>query len=368
MKYNLQFFAQEGPGGEKTEEPTAKKLDDARKEGQVAKSQEANAAILLMGLFLSLKIFIGYIGNGLLEQMNYIFNNIDKFVKDDFNRNVAATLLQDGLITIVKIAAPVFLIGLVFAFVINIFQVKWKITWKPLKPKGNKINPISGFKKIISKDKIFDLLKAIAKIGIISIVVFSKLKDEWKMLYLLYDMELQQGVLYIGNLVIDLGLTISAVYLILGLADYIYQKFKFKKDMRMTKQEIKDEYKQTEGDPQIKGRIKQKMREVSQKRMMQSLPEADVVITNPTHYACAIKYDKDVSDAPILLAKGADILAAKIKDIAKENKVEIVENKPLARMLYYNVDVGDQIPPELYQMTAEVLAYVYGLKGNSTGM
>lgn len=318
-----------------------------------------------MGLFVSLKVFIGYIGNSLLEQFNFIYGNIDKIVQDDFERNMATALLQDGLLSILKIGAPVFIIGVLLSFGISVAQVKWKPTLKPLKPKFDKFNPISGFKKIFSKDKIFDLIKAVAKILLISLVVYNKLKDEWGMIGTLYDMDLLQGIAYIGDTVINVGISISAVYLILGIADYFYQKFKFKKDMKMTKQEVKDEFKQTEGDPQIKGRIRQKMREVSQRRMMQSLPEADVVITNPTHYACAIKYDKDVSEAPILIAKGADYLAQKIKDIAKDNKIEIVENKPLARMLYFNVEIGNQIPPELYQMTAEVLAYVYSLKGKT---
>ena len=318
-----------------------------------------------MGLFVSVKVFIGYMGNSFVEQFYFIYSNIHKFVAEDFSRNIAASLLSDGLLAILKISAPIFLFGLLLSFAVNVLQVKWQITLKPLKPKLNKFNPITGFKKIFSTDKVFDLIKSIAKILIIGVVVYNSLKDEWEMIGQLYDMNLGQGIAYIGDTVINVGISISAVYMILGVADYIYQKRKFKKDMMMTKQEIKDEYKQTEGDPQIKGRIRQKMREVSQKRMMQKLPEADVVITNPTHYACAIKYEKDVTDAPVLIAKGADYLAHKIKDIAKENQIEIVENKPLARMLYFNVEIGDQIPPELYQMTAEVLAYVYGLKNKT---
>ena len=166
----------------------------------------------------------------------------------------------------------------------------------------------------------------------------------------------------VGDIIINLGMQISAVFMLIGLADLFYQKRKFKKDMRMTKQEVKDEFKQSEGDPQIKSRIRQKMREASQQRMMQQLPTADVVITNPTHFACALKYDKERSEAPILIAKGADYVAGKIKEVAKENKIPIVENKPLARMLYFNVDLDEEIPGELYQMVAEVLAYVYSLK------
>lgn len=342
-----------------------KKLTDARKEGQVAKSQELANAALLMGMFLSIKLFVGFMANSFLKQFRFIYENIDKYVQDDFHRTTYIALFRDGLLQILLICAPIFVFGALISFVINVFQVKWKVTAKPLKPKFNKFNPVSGFKKMFSKDKLFDLVKSIAKILLIGLVAYNRLKDEQQMIGKLYSMELVPAVLYIGDIVINTGILISVVYMLIGLADFIYQKFKFKKDMRMTKQEVKDEYKQTEGDPQIKGRIKQKMREAAQRRMMQSLPEADVVITNPTHYACAIKYDKDTNDAPILLAKGADILAQKIKDIAKENKVEIVENKPLARMLYFNVEIGDQIPPELYQMTAEVLAYVYSLKGEN---
>lgn len=178
----------------------------------------------------------------------------------------------------------------------------------------------------------------------------------------MYDFNLPQAISYIGDFIINLGIKLSFFYLIIGVVDYVYQKLKFKKDLRMSKQEVKDEYKQQEGDPQVKGRIKSKMREVSQRRMMQKLPEADVVITNPTHFACAIRYDKEKSQAPVLIAKGADYLAQKIKEVAREHEIPIVENKPLARMLYYNVDLDEEIPRELYQMTAEVLAYVYKLK------
>ena len=165
------------------------------------------------------------------------------------------------------------------------------------------------------------------------------------------------------RIVTDLGIRIAAVYMVIAFADFAYQKYKFAKDMKMTKQEVKDEYKQSEGDPQIKGKIRQKMREASQRRMMQDLPKADVVITNPTHYAVAIKYDPEVAEAPTVLAKGEDYLAQRIKEIARENHVEIVENKPLARMLYANVEVGEAVPPELYQAVAEVLAFVYHLQG-----
>ena len=362
LPYQLQFFAKEGSGGEKSEEATSKKLIDARKEGQVARSNEIITASALTAFFIVLKVFIGYISKKILENFHNTYRSIEKVTNEEFTSVIAHGLLTDAIATILWITIPVFLTGMVVTFVVILYQVKWKVSGKTVKPKFNKLNPISGFKKIFSMSKIFELLIAIVKILVISYVAYSTLKDEWPTLLKLYDIHLEQAVLLIGNLVINLGLKISFFLILIGFADIIFQKLKFKKEMRMTKQEVKDEYKQSEGDPQIKGKIRNKMREASQRRMMKALPQADVVITNPTHFAAAIKYDKQTSEAPILVAKGADYLAQKIKEIAKENHIEIVENKPLARMLYYNVEIDSEIPPELYQMTAEVLAYVYGLK------
>lgn len=363
LRYNLQFFA--GEGADKTEEPTAKKLNDARGEGQVARSQELTTASGLAILFVTLKFFLGFFGQQFINSFNKIYMNIDKLAKDDFSVVTAESILFDTFISIIIISLPILIAAFIVSFVVVLAQVKWRISSKTMKPKFSKINPINGFKRILSKDKIVELLIDIVKIVVISYISYTTLKNEWQTLLLLYDMKLEQALALIGDIIINLGLKISIIFLIIGLADLIYQKLKFKKDMRMTKQEVKDEFKNSEGDPQIKGKIKSKMREISMKRMMQNLPKADVVITNPTHYAAAIMYDKNTSAAPVLIAKGADFLAQKIKEVAKDNKIEIVENKPLARMLYYNVEVGDEIPPELYQMTAEVLAYVYGLKNNT---
>lgn len=362
IPYNLQYFAGQGAGGEKTEDATSKKLSDARNEGQVAKSMELITASSLLTMFLTLKFFIGSIGNQFLGVYKEDFGYISSISSDEFNLNVAHALFQNVLVQILKIGLPIYLSAFIMTFLIVFIQVKWKVSGKLLQPKFSKINPITGFKKIFSKDKLMELLISIVKISMIGYVVYDSLKNQWGMILSLYEVPLNQAVLLIGDTVIGLGVKISIFLLCIGLFDFFYQKIKFKGDMKMTKQEVKDEYKQSEGDPHIKGKIRQKMREVSQRRMMQNLPEADVVITNPTHLAIAIKYDKDVSSAPIVLAKGADYMALKIKEVAKENKIEIVENKPLARMLYYNVDLGEEIPQELYQMVAEVLAYVYGLK------
>ncbi len=362
LPYRLQYFAE---GADKTEEATAKRLSEARSEGQVARSKELITASGLATFFIIIKVFIGYISDGFIKNFYKILGNIDLISSEEFNLTVAGNILKDTIFTILLICIPVFITTMLVSFVVVLFQVKWKISGKILKPKFANMNPISGFKKILSKDKIVELIIELLKIIIISYLAYDTLKDEWKLLLILYDMKLEQAILLVGNLVLDLGLRISLIFLVIGFGDLLYQKMKFKKDMRMSKQEVKDEYKNTEGDPQIKNKIRARMREVSQRRMMTALPTADVVITNPTHLAAAIKYDKASSEAPILIAKGADYLAQKIKEVAKENHIEIVENKPLARMLYYNVELGAEIPPELYQMTAEVLAYVYGLKNKN---
>ena len=363
---NLQFFADDGQGGEKTEEPTAKKLEDARKEGQVAKSREIANGLGILALFLVLQFWVGNMGKSFMELFETIYGEMPDTVAligGSVPDTAMSRLFNHSLILVIKIVLPVFLVGFVVAFVSDYVQVKWKPTAKPLQPKFSKLNPVSGFKKIFSGNAIVELIKSIGKIGIIAYVTYSFLKDKGEELFLLYDLELMPAVILIGDTVIGLGIRIAVVYMILAMADFAYQKYKFHKDMKMTKQEVKEEYKNQEGNPEIKGKIRQRMREVSQRRMMQSLPQADVVITNPTHYAVAIKYDPDESPAPIVLAKGEDFLAQKIKEVAKEHDIEIVENKPLARMLYANVDIGEQIPPELYQAVAEVLAFVYHAKG-----
>lgn len=277
---------------------------------------------------------------------------------------MAGKVLGNVLLTILTTMAPFLAIGFVIALLSNVLQIKWKVTTKPMRPKFSKINPLSGFKRIFSKDSLFELVKSIVKVALILYVAYTSIKDHQNELFLVYDIPLLQVVLLVGTIVIDTGLKIALVYIFIGIADFVYQKHKFKEDMKMTKQEVKDEFKNTEGNPEIKGRQRSKMREASQRRMMQSLPSADVVITNPTHYAVAIKYDAQQHSAPVVLAKGEDFLAQRIKEAAKENHVEIVENKPLARMLYANVDVGQEVPPELYQAVAEVLAFVYSLREN----
>lgn len=366
LELNLQYFAAEGPGGEKTEEPTSKKKTDTRKEGKVAKSKELSSGVELIALFLILKFWVGNMGGRFMKLFENMYRKIPEFTtywEGSIHRRDYSILFKDIFIEILIELLPFFVIGVILAFAVNMLQFKFQISTKPLQPKFSKLNPVSGMKRLFSMSKLVELLKSILKIVLISWIVYSTIKGDWVYLFKFYDMPLNQAIELIGTTVINLGLKISLFFMIIAFADFAYEKYKFNKDIKMTKQEVKDEYKNAEGDPQIKGKIRQKMREVSQRRMMQDVPKADVVITNPTHFAVAIKYAPEEAEAPIVVAKGADYLAMKIKEIARENNVYIEENKPLARMLYANVDVGQQVPPELYQTVAQILAMVYKMQG-----
>jgi len=364
LRLDLRFFG-EGEGGEKTEEPTSKKLSDARKEGQVAKSQELCNAVSLIFVFLFLRILGLYMGTQFLEFINWVYEGIPEHIVltngevsvKDFCNYINVCALKMLLILL-----PVLLAGFVVSVIVNLLQVKWAPTTKPLQPKLSKLSPLSGMKRLFSPEKVFELLKSVVKIVCIGYMAYLTLRDKIGMILLLENFSLKEGVGLVLQTVLDMGFRISLLYLVVAIGDYAYRRWKFHKDMMMTKQEVKDEYKNSEGDPQIKGKIRQKMREASQRRMMAAIPQADVVITNPTHFAVALRYDVSLAPAPIVVAKGADLIAKKIKEIARENDVEIVENKPLARMIYHNVELGAVIPPELYQAVAEVIAFVYNLK------
>ncbi|MCI9079156.1 MAG: flagellar biosynthesis protein FlhB [Lachnospiraceae bacterium] len=363
FKYDLQLFAKDGEGGEKTEEPTAKKLSDARKKGQAAKSKEITTASSLLIFFIAIKIFLGFLGERFLTSYYYLYSGITKYTDNEFTLQIACSLMGSVFQIIIITLIPFLAVSFVTVFISELVQVKWQVSFEPMKPNFNKFNPISGMKRLFSKDKIVDLVISLVKIAVLTYIVYDFLKDRWAMVLNMYSYTLFQAIELIGNTVIDIGIRISVIFFIIAVADWRYRKWKFHEDMKMTKQEVKDEFKNAEGDPKIKSQQRARMQQASQRRMMNALPQADVVITNPTHLAVAILYDKTKYEAPIVVAKGADFLAAKIKDVANENDIEIVENKPLARMLYHNVDVGAQIPPELYQMVAEILAYVYNIKG-----
>ncbi len=367
--FSLQFFAKDGPGGEKTEEPTAKKLSDARNEGQVAKGKDLTSAVMLLVLFMVLRFTVGNMGEGFIECFNKNYTQIgDLFtsIHGEYNMQYTIALIQSAALDMLKLLIPFFGIGFIIAIVIELAQVKWKPTSKPLQPKLSKFNPINGIKRMFSVRTLVSLIKQVVILVVIFIVVYNKLKSRMSDIYMLYDIPLISAIMFLGDIIFDIGTVICVIYTIIGIADYVFEKRKFRKDMMMTKQEVKDEWKNTEGNPEVKNKIRQKMSEASRRRMMQAVPEADVVITNPTHFAVALKYEQNKGKAPVVVAKGEDYLAAKIKEAARENNIEIVENKPLARMLYYNVELDEEIPPELYQAVAEVLAFVYNIKNKRT--
>ena len=277
LAYNLQFFAQEGPGGEKTEEPTAKKKQDTRKEGKVPKSKELSSGVELIALFLILKFWVGHMGENFMKLFSEIYEKIPAYttywngriVREDYK-----ILINNVYVKLLVQLLPFFVVGIVIAVGVNMLQFKFQISTKPLKPKFSKLNPISGMKRMFSKDKIVELIKSIAKIILIMFMVYTTVKDDWVYLVKFYGMPLNQAIEAIGNIVINMGLKISLVFMIVAFVDLIYQRRKFNNDIKMTKQEVKDEYKNAEGDPQIKGKIRSKMREASQRRMMQDVPKA----------------------------------------------------------------------------------------------
>lgn len=353
---NLQLFAEE-----KTEAATPKRRREAREKGQVAKSREIVTAVLLLTTFLALRMFASSIYTNLTELLQ-LFLSLPIDVDNAINTGELVNVYANCLWVFAKVMAPVLFVSALVAYALNYLQVGFLFTLKPLVPKFNKLNPIEGFKNIFSKRAFVELIKSILKIGIVGYVIYIYLKDNFIIIPELLVMEMEDAAKFIGNTIINTGIRVAAVLIVISIFDYGYQFWEFEKNLRMSKQEIKEEYKMTEGNPQIKSKIREKQRQMSLRRMMTEVPKADVVITNPTHYAIAVKYDSTKAEAPIVLAKGKDIIAQKIKEIAKENNIPTVENKPLAQALYKSVEIGDMVPAELYKAVAEVLAFVYSLK------
>ena len=354
LRLDLQFFS-----GEKTEKATPKKKQDTRKKGQVAKSQDINTALVLIAVFAVLNFAGGSILKGIVSLMNFSLNDLMLMELTEHNiKSIFIEILKQTAI----ILSPILAAAMVAGVIANYIQVGVLFTTEPIKFKLEKINPLSGLKRMFSIRSIVELLKSILKITVIGIVTFAILWNKLEQILLLSQKSIGAALITIAKLTVQMGLVGSGALLFLALFDYLYQKYDYEKNIRMSKQDIKDEYKNVEGDPLIKSKIKQRQREMAMRRMMQDVPTADVVITNPTHYAICLKYDEDKYDAPYVVAKGVDFLAQKIKLIAKEHEVITVENRPLARALYTQVDVGDIVPEEFFKTVAEILAYVYRTK------
>lgn len=347
----------------KTEPGTPRRREEARKRGQVVKSMELNSAIILLTILLVIRYFGGYLFFYIKMHTTYIFQNLHTI-------NISFSNLQGyGFVTLIftaRLLAPILGIALLVGLVVNFFQAGFVLSSHPLMPDLNRINPIQGFSRLLSTRSFVELFKNVLKIFIVSYAAYTVIHSEMNNFIPMMDQGLFQSSAYVALLAYKMGLRVTIILLFLALLDYGYQRFEFEKSIRMTRQEVKDEYKQMEGDPLLRSRIRQRMREIARRRMLSDVPKADVVITNPVHVAVALRYDQTEMKAPSLLAKGERLIAERIKEIARENNIPIVENPPLAQALFKACEVGKEIPPELYQAVAEILAYVYALNKKQT--
>lgn len=355
LELDLQLFSQE-----KTEQATPKKKDEARKKGQIARSSDLPGSFNMMFTCLS---FI-MLGDYYKQHIMMMFGNLfEDWLLMELTTGNVMTLFNEITSELLFILMPIFAITIIIGILGNVVQFGFLLTGDPLKMKLSKLNPINGFKQIFSAKTIVEFLKSVLKLLIITILVYMVVSKEWDRMLLLASLPIQQIFSFTAELTVKLGIEIGAVLTVLALADFFYQRYEHNKSLRMSKQDIKDEHKKAEGDPIIKGRIRERQRKMAMQRMMQEVPKADVIITNPTHYAIALKYDAAMMEAPKIIAKGMDHVALRIREIAKENGIVTMENKPLARALYERSEIGDVIPPDLFQAVAEVLAYVYKMKG-----
>ena len=346
--------------GEKTEQATPKKKRDERKKGNVFSSKDLVAAFFILIIFYTIKILGKMMLSMLFNSMIYWLKVCDgSYV---LSEDKIVPLLIEVCKTIFIVAGPLLIVSGFINIIFTGAQTKFIFSTEALKPKFSRMNPIEGIKKLFSMRSLVEIVKSLLKIAIVSAIIYSQIKGSIKDIAKLYDVDILSSVMYLCSAVFSTVMSISFVFIGLGILDLGYQWWDYEKNMKMTKQEVKEEYKQMEGDPQIKGKIKQKQREMSQKRMMQEVPKADVIIRNPTHYAIAVRYEPEKNNAPIVVAKGADRVAMKIIEIAKDHDITMTENKPLARALYDEVDIGREITGEFYQEVAEILAWVYDLK------
>jgi len=349
-----------GGAGEKTERATPKRKKDERKKGNVFSSKDLVAAFFIIIVFLTIKIFSKSMYGNLLNSMTYWINISSSFT--GFSQENINQIFLEGFKTFLVVAGPLLIVGFIIPIIFTGLQTRFVFSMEALKFKFSHLNPIEGIKKLFSLRSLVELVKNLIKIAIIVSIIYTQIKDRLVELVKLFDVDIKIAVLYLCSAIYTTVITIAIVFIFLGILDVVYQWYEYEKNLKMTKQEIKEEYKQMEGDPQIKGKIKQKQREMSQARMMQEVPNADVIIRNPTHFAVAIKYDPEKNHAPQVVAKGMDTVALKIIEIATENNVAMQEDKPLARALYDAVEIGQEIPEEFYHTVAEILAFVYELK------
>ena len=357
----------EGDTGEKTEKATPHKLREQRKEGNVMQSKDVVTAVFILLVFFVLRLMAKLMYKVATDSMTYWCTIAGGGMGDNGTRIDGMYVTPKLFIEIGKvvllIAGPILLVSLLVPIIVTGIQTKFIFSQKSFQFKWDKLNPFQGIKKMFSLSSVFELAKSLAKMIILIVVVYGEIRKRTSEFARLLQLETGASLVYIAETIFAICMKIAMVFVAVAAIDFLFQKYKFDKDMKMTKQEVKEEYKQMEGDPQIKSKRRQKQQQMAMQRMMQDVPSADVVIRNPTHFAVALRYDEKKDRAPIVLAKGADKVAFRIIEKAEENKISVVENVPLARGLYKAVDIGREIPYDFYQEVAEVLAFVYGLKG-----
>lgn len=355
-------MAEEQSGQEKTEEPTARRLQDARKKGDVGKSMEVpSAAVLLLGL-LTIYLLSGYMLENFLNILRHYLGNLHTITIVPGN---AVMLTIESMRYLAVLTGPLMAVIFITALVANYAQVGFLFTTEKMAPKYEKIDPIKGVARMFSMQTFANTVKSIAKLVIVGYVAYREIMKNLMDLLPLMDMEPYPILVFYARVSFWIFLKSALIISILAAFDYAFQRWQFLKKMKMTKQEVKEEAKMTEGDPHVKGRIRSIQMEMARKRMMSEIPKADVVITNPTRLAIALSYDPTTMAAPKVIAKGAGHIAKRIKEIAREYKIPVIEDKPLAQELFKSAEINEQIPENLFQAVAEILAYVYGLKKKS---
>lgn len=355
-------MAEEDQGQERTEEATPKRREESREKGQVAISREVASAVVLGASLIYFYFGSESFMKGITEIMKTSFRDSGHVLLSQENIH---TLMLSLTYKIFLLIFPLLLAVFVAGLVANVIQVGFLVSWEAVQPKLSKVDPFKGLKRLLSLRSLVELVKSLFKISVVGLIAYLVIIKEIPGLFPLADQSIWGMLVFIGRASFRIMIMTCWVLVIMALLDYLYQRWEFEKSIRMSQQEIKEEFKHSEGDPLIKSRIKRLQREIARKRMMASIPKADVVITNPTHLAIAIRYDQDNMNAPVVVAKGADYVAEKIREIATKHQIPIVENKPVAQVLYKIASIGDMIPADLYRAVAEILAHVYRLKEKS---
>ncbi len=351
------FFFYEG--GDKTEDPTPHRLREARRKGQVFKSTELNSAINIVGVMLLFIVFSAFAFRGFEDIFNLFVGSMLAFPLSGANVQV---VFNEAVLSYLTIIAPVFAVAIVLGIASNLVQVGFLTSTQQLAPQLNRLNPLEGLKKIFSKKAMFEMVKSILKIVVIGAVTYFFIRSRLDSMLILVNQSVETSLKVFWNTMTSLGILVGLVFLVIAFLDYLFQRHEYKTSLKMSRKEIKDEYKQLEGDPLVRSKIREKQRQVARERMLQDVPSADVVITNPTELAVALVYREGLDQAPRVVAKGAAVLASRIREIAAEHHIPVVENPPVAQMLWRHCELGDEIPIDLYQAVAEIIATVFRVR------